>query len=447
MRRAAAEDGDRLLMSDIPRRSLETLVLSVLGRAIAMAGNVVVARVLGPAGKGIVTYALSILTFVLELFCGQTSAIAYQYGRRGTPLRTVYGAMIKVLVLLVLPISAGITAIALTMKGQGPLIAAAAALPLAAYVQATRGFFLADAAVRAANIQALVAPATFAVAGSVALLVTHGSLWVLLGVFVLSYVPATIYTVRELRTLHAQRAGEPVQDPVRNQLVFGSQVGAVNLVNFLNNRVDLFIIIFVLGVKAVGVYSVSIAIAEVLWQMSGPVAVAAYGPISTLSEPEAAKLTAKCIRNTLPIAFIVSIGTFFLAPPLVTFVFGQPFAEAGYVARYFLPGAIAWSAMYHINTFLTIQLGRPQLVLWIQAVSATICAAVTLALVHPLGIASGAIGSSIAYIVGTTWAVIYFLRHTGLNPLELVAFGKDDLRRYLALAGWVLRSAGTAFAR
>jgi O-antigen/teichoic acid export membrane protein len=434
-------------MSDIPRRSFETLVLSVLSRAIAMGGNVVVARVLGPAGKGIVTYAVSILTFVLALFSGQTSAIAYQYGRRGTPLRTVYSAMLKVLVLVVAPISAGIIAIALTMKGQGPLVAAAAALPLAAYVQATRGFFLADAAVRAANVQALIAPATFAVAGSIALLVTHGSLWVLLGVFVLSYVPAVVYTLRELRTLHAERPGEPVQNPVRGQLIFGSQVGAVNLVNFLNNRVDLFIIIFVLGVKAVGVYSVSIAIAEVLWQISGPVAVAAYGPISTLSEPDAATLTAKCIRYTLPIALVVSVGTFFLAPPLVTFVFGQPFAEAGYVTRYFLPGAIAWSAMYHINTFLTIQLGRPQLVFWIQAVSATICAATTLALVHRIGIASGAIGSSVAYIVGTAWAVIYFLRRTNLNPLELVAFGKDDLRRYLDLAGWLVHRAGTAFAR
>src|SRR5215469_2605134 len=138
-------------MSQIPRRSLETLVVSVLSRAIAIGGNVVVARVLGPTGKGIVAYALSVLAFVIALLSGQRSAIAYQYGRRGMRLDDVYGVMMTVLLLIVLPIASCIAAFALLMKGQGPLLATAAALPLAAYVQSTRGFFLADAAVRIAN--------------------------------------------------------------------------------------------------------------------------------------------------------------------------------------------------------------------------------------------------------------------------------------------------------
>jgi O-antigen/teichoic acid export membrane protein len=434
-------------MSGIPRNSLETLLVSVLSRVVALLGSVVMARVLGPAGKGILTYAVSILSFVLAPMGGQTAAIAFQYGRRGTSKASVHAAMLKVLALVVAPVSIGTAAVALIAPGQGPLLAAAVALPLAAYVQSTRGFFLADSAVRLANIQALIAPASFAIAGSIALLVFHGSLYVLLALFAISYIPAVIYTLVELRTLTPARAGEPVADPVLGQFVFGAQVGAVNLVNFLNNRVDLFIIIFALGVRAVGVYSIAISIAETLWQISGPVAVAAYGSIGTLAEPEAAKLTAKCIRNTLPIALLVSIVTFFAAPPLVRFVFGEPFAQAGYVTRYFLPGVIAWSVVYHIDTFLTIQLGRPQVVFWISATSAAICAATTLALVHPLGIASGAIGSSVAYLAGGAWTVAVFLRRTGLNPLELVAFNREDLRRYIELLDGAWRNLSAAGAR
>jgi O-antigen/teichoic acid export membrane protein len=434
-------------MSSISRNSLETLLVSVFSRLVALAGSVVMARVLGPAGKGVLTYAVSILSFVLAPIGGQTSAIAFQYGRRGTPKAAVHAAMLKVLALVVAPVSCGIAAIALLAPGQSPLLAAAVALPLAAYVQSTRGFFLADSAVRLANVQALIAPALFAIAGSIALLVFHGSLYVLLAVFVLSYIPAVIYTLLELRTLTPARAGEPVTKPALGQFVFGAQVGAVNLVNFLNNRVDLFIIIFALGVRAVGVYSIAISIAEMLWQISGPVAVAAYGSIGTLAEAQAAKLTAKCIRNTLPVALVVSIITFFTAPLLVRFVFGEPFAQAGYVTRYFLPGVIAWSATYHINTFLTVQLGRPQIVFWIAATSAAICAATTLALVHPLGIASGAIGSSVAYLAGGAWSIAVFLRRTGLNPLELVAFNREDLRRYVELLDGARRTASAAAAR
>jgi O-antigen/teichoic acid export membrane protein len=434
-------------MSSISRNSLETLLVSVFARVVALAGSVVMARMLGPAGKGILTYAMSILALVLAPMGGQTSAIAFQYGRRGTPRASVHAAMLKVLALVVAPVSIGIAAVALIAPGQGPLLAAAVALPLAAYVQSTRGFFLADSAVRLANIQALIAPALFAIVGSIALLVFHGSLYVLLAVFVLSYIPAVIYTLVELRTLTPARAGEPIPNPMLGQFVFGAQLGAVNLVNFLNNRVDLFIIVFVLGVPAVGVYSIAISIAETLWQISGPVSIAAYGSIGTLAEPEAAKLTAKCIRNTLPIALLVSIVTFFAAPPLVRFVFGEPFAQAGYVTRYFLPGVIAWSVVYHINTFLTIQLGKPQIVFWISASSAAICALTTLMLVHPLGIASGAIGSSVAYLAGGAWAVTVFLRRTGLNLLELVAFNKEDLRRYIQLIDGARRGFSAAGAR
>jgi hypothetical protein len=60
-------------MSSIPRNSLETLLISVFSRFVALAGSVVMARVLGPAGKGVLTYAVSILSFALAPMGGQTA--------------------------------------------------------------------------------------------------------------------------------------------------------------------------------------------------------------------------------------------------------------------------------------------------------------------------------------------------------------------------------------
>jgi len=434
-------------MRSISRVSLETMVVSVLSRGFAMVGAIVVARTLGPAGKGLLTYATSVLSLIIALFAGHTAAIAYQYGRRGMPLPSVYATMMKAYAIVIVPLAAAIALAAVLLPGQSPLLFVAAVLPFAAYVQSTRGFFLADSEVRTANIQALVAPALFTVVGSVALIFFHASLNALLLIFVLTYLPAAAYSGYKLKSLSSPRTGEADPKPLKSQLRFTVQVGSVNFVNYLNNRVDLFIILFVLGIKAVGVYSVAIGIAEILWQLSGPVAIAAYGSIGTLNEADAAKLTAKCIRNTLPIALVVSIGTFLLAPPLVRLLFGEQFAEAGYVMRYFLPGVIAWSVMYHINTFITIQLGRPGTVLWIVAASATVCAASTLALVHKLGIASGAIGSSLGYLTGAPWAVMVFLRRSGISGKQLIAFNRDDWRRYVELFAWMRRGAQTVIAR
>ena len=39
---------------------------------------------------------------------------------------------------------------------------------------------------------------------------------------------------------------------------------------FLNFRIDVFIIMFMLGHAALGVYSIGIGIGELLWQLSRP---------------------------------------------------------------------------------------------------------------------------------------------------------------------------------
>lgn len=427
--------------------SFETMVYVMLTRGLAMIGAVVVARVLGPAGKGTLAYMTSIFAFAIAVFAGHMTAIVYQYGKRGVPMSTVYPASLKVIALVIVPAAALIAAVAIAVPGQGALLAAAAALPLAAYVQSTRGFFLADSEIRRANMQAFIAPAIFAIAGSISLLFFHGNLNTLLLIFVLSYLPAVGYSIEQLRILRSQRPSESDPKPVASQLAFAASAGSVNFVAFLNGRIDLFIILFVLGVKAVGVYSVAVTIAEGLWQLSGPVSVAAYGSISTQSEWNSAKLTAQCIRTTLPFALVVSVLTYFLAPPLVTLVFGARFAEAGYVTRYFLPGVVVWSIMYFLNNFITVQLGKPRLVLMIVGISAAVCGIATFALVHTMGIASGAIGSSLGYLIGAPWAVWIFLRRSKVKPLELVAFNKDDMQRYLALFASLWRRAGAVFAR
>ena len=143
-------------MRPIARVSLETMLLSVATRAIAMIGAIVIARTLGPASKGLLTYAQSMLALVATFVAGQTAAIAFQYGRRGLPKATVYRTMLEILGLIIVPVAVIMTIVALRMPGQWPLLAAAAAFPLAAHNQSARGFFLADSEIRTANIQALI---------------------------------------------------------------------------------------------------------------------------------------------------------------------------------------------------------------------------------------------------------------------------------------------------
>ncbi|MDQ2872336.1 MAG: hypothetical protein M3R35_04295, partial [Candidatus Eremiobacteraeota bacterium] len=90
---------------ELSRKSLETFVLRSIGQVAMTITGIVIARALGPSGKGSYAYALTILTLLLTLSSGQSAAISRQYGRRRMPSSDVYAAMLRLMFLVAVPLS------------------------------------------------------------------------------------------------------------------------------------------------------------------------------------------------------------------------------------------------------------------------------------------------------------------------------------------------------
>lgn len=420
-------------MSEIAKKSVETFAVRIGLQLVAIGGAIVVARTLGASGKGVFTFATSILAMLQTANSGQSSAIAWQFTKRGRSPAALIKAMLAILVAFAVPIAVGLALAGVLMPGENALIAVAVAVPFALLTQSSTGFFLADSDVRTVNVQQILINALPVLIYVPLLLFAHVQLWVVFTVWAACYMISAAFTAWRLRAYRNDRTGDDDAPIVKEQLKYAGQVSLNSTMAFLNFRIDVFLIMFMLGHSALGVYSIGIGIGELLWQLSRPIATAAFGRIARGTEAEAANVTAACMRHSFALVLAGAIVVFFLAPVLIPIVYGRAFAEAGIVARVLLPGIVAYSMMPTLATFFSQQLGQPRLPLVFSTTSTIICATATALMLPHFGIIGGAIATSISYLVAFTAATIYFVRRTHIAPLRLFTLSRADLLPYRAL--------------
>jgi O-antigen/teichoic acid export membrane protein len=416
-------------MSDIARKSAETFGFKILYQSINALTGILLARVVGPYGKGIFAYVASVLAVLQAFNSGQGAAISWQYGRLKRPSGAVLKAMLTILAYGAGALALLVAVIALTVPDQMHLLAVAVVIPFAFFIQMTLAFYLADGNVRVFNLQMLITSAVFLIGLIPSLLIFHLGLTAVLVSWVLSYVVTAVYVFVNLRPYSAQNSRE-VRGLFGEQLVFGLKASANAVASLLNYQIDIFIIRFVLGASALGVYSIAIAAGEFILQLNGPLKQSAFGRINSGSRAESANLTAKCVRHTLVGVALACTVVFFLGPPVIPLIYGKAFAGAGTALRFLMPGIAAYSALPFFSTFFIQQLGRPLQQLAILSGSAVLCAIITLATVKTLGIAGGAIATSVSNLAAFSTCVILFTRETGITAKGLFGFTAEDIRPY-----------------
>jgi O-antigen/teichoic acid export membrane protein len=420
-------------MSEIARKSVENFAARIAAQAFSVVGAIVVARMLGPAGKGVFSYAGTVLAMIQMANAGQAAAIAWQYTRKNRAPADLLTAMLRILSAIAVPVVLGLVIAALFTHGQGALLAVAAALPFALFAQSATGFFLADGHVRMINIQQIVISVCSAAIYMPLLIFAHAGLSVLFVIWVGGYVAGAIYSAVVLRRYAKMREGDTSGPITREQLQYGGQVSLNSAVQFLNFRIDVFLIMFMLGQSALGIYSIGIGIGEMLWQLSRPMVTASFARIARGTEQEAALATATCMRHSFVLVLIGAVIVFFAAPPLIPIVYGAQFAPAGMVARVLLPGILAYSMMPTLATFFAQQLGQPRIPLIFSSLSTVLCAAVTVVALPHFGIIGGALATSVSYCVAFIAAVVYFVHRTQIGPRRLFTLSRSDLEPYRSL--------------
>ncbi len=107
---------------------------------------------------------------------------------------------------------------------------------------------------------------------------------------------------------------------------FWNQIGHIS--QLLSFRLSFYLLEHYSDKAAVGVYSNSVSMMEALWLVSGSITVVQYSRIVNMNDQKAsALLTAKLLRISLIITFVLLVVILLLPSSLYVFVFGPDFGE------------------------------------------------------------------------------------------------------------------------
>ena len=408
------------------------------GYVVAVLTGIVVARTLGPAGKGVAAYASLLLAIFTTYGNGLQAAVMYQCGRNGEPVELVYGSALRIIGATMLPCAAVLLALGLLLPAHASLAFLACALPFAVYGQVTMGFFLLKGEIRTTIVQGAFNSFGVALFTIPALLVWHGGITAVLGIWATMFACSGLYAFFRIGAFAPRSNLGTTLATIREQVWFSIKTGSVSLADFLNLRVDVFVVGLMLDARSLGIYSLAVATGELMWQLSRPLAWTTVGRIASAERAEAIALTAKVTRNILAVEAVVGVAIFALAPAAVRLVYGPAFAQSGEVVRWLIPGLVLYAAHGALGYFVMVKEGKPLTILAVQTTSIVACAAITVATIHSFGIFGAALATTITYCFAAVIKAWLFMRYTGTSPLVFTLLQPEDIERYRRLAGTLL---------
>lgn len=445
-------------MSTLFKRSAVTLFFQLAAQAASIIVGIVIARQLGPGGKGATAYAALGLSLVTNFFNGQNDAIAYQFGNRRLSLSAVHRAMLHIFFWLTPLCMVVLIGLAVFMPSQRALLAAAAALPFALYAQFSTQFFLVIGRPLIANLQSFASTALYAIVLIPLLYWGHAGIETALVVWVLAMAAASIYAGINLLPYitgargYSRDVGELVEEApeqaiehklvLREQFVFMNKVGFSELASYLNLRIDGFVVSFMLGSAEFGIYQTAIATGELMWKVGQAVLWSAIGRIASETPERSAQLVAKVTRNIFALQMAMAVVLFIFAPPLVISFYGPAFAETATALRFLLPGLVFYTAEGAIGYFFAVQKNKPVFRLVIQSASVILCAGITFALIPRYSIIGAAAATSVTYLCVSVVMTILFTRMTKISAWELYVLQPSDIARYVQLFKNIMRGNG-----
>jgi len=438
------------------RRSLGrtgALVLTVNGGLVAVgfATSVLVSRTLGPSGKGSFDLMTS-TTALLSLLLGASLAAGVTFGvaRRAAVARQLLLPLVAVAVaqaliaMLVLTWANG-TALGATLLppggGQRAVMAITFAVGLSGLAVYGRGILagldrvleanLRDALGRAALLAALFA-GTLVAAGNGApptstdLIVAWAAGWLIAAVIVVVGLPRPALRRPDASTL-------------RGLAAFGLTAHASNVVQFLNYRLDLFVVAWFRGPAEVGLYALAGSTAQLVWLLSNSAASVIFPRVASGADsPRAAvERTTRVARLLLLGSALAAAALAIVGRPLFAVVFGSGFEDAYWPLLLLLPGIVVFASTNVLASYLA-GMGRPQLNFYVAITGLAATLVLDMALIPVFGMSGAAVASSLSYGCGAIAMAALFGRATGRPLLDLIPRGAD-VRALVSMIPWLGR--------
>jgi len=208
---------------------------------------------------------------------------------------------------------------------------------------------------------------------------------------------------------------------------YGVKVHPAILLTEIEYRLDIFILLYFLNTAAVGIYSIGVTIAQILWYVSNSINSVLFPHLTfTSSGQEKNIFTAEIIKYNFLINLVILFLLCLFGKFLVLILYGSDYVQAYYIFLILAPGLLLDSIGRNIATWLKSE-GKPLILSWISFGSLSFNILLNFILIPKYGLYGAAYSSLISYIARGTILWFTFKKYTGIKFSYIFLWSKADL--------------------
>ncbi len=226
---------------------------------------------------------------------------------------------------------------------------------------------------------------------------------------------------------------------MKESIKYGGKAYIGDFVQFLNYRLDMFLVAWFLAPVAVGYYVIAVGLAERIWLIPGSIGLVLFPRVSSVGGKRANLFTPKIARNILFSLLLISIPIIFLVKPFVGLLYGINFLPSVTPFLILLPGIIVLGFAKILASDLAGR-GKPEFCTYSALISLAINIPLNIVLIPKWGISGAAFASSVAYLTATIVLLLSFLKLSKSSWRDTLLIKKEDLNNYLNLY-FIIRNA------
>jgi O-antigen/teichoic acid export membrane protein len=440
-------------------------VAQVIGLGFTALASVVLAHVVGPAGTGIYSLLSNVATALgLIVAIGLPTGMMLELNRRGWS----YPAALRATSFAALAMGAvgapiGLAAYMLTRNGlfHGvsllEITLALVSVPFTIAATFTAVIAMARQMYERYALIQIAGPALTLIA-VVALIFPFGIKGAVAG-YLLGQVGGAVVGLGLVgaRARREPRVGETVtrERHLASAVAQGARSWGADMLQFLNYRLDLFIVAAYASKASVGQYSIAISLTTLGWMLPNSIAQTLVARVAALdrrvrlgevSDDTALATSNRVLRHSVLLQVPTAIGLVMLLTIGVPLIFGASFGPSVDLGLLLIPGVVALG-VGKVTSAVIVGRGYPIYGTYVTLVMAPLTIAMYFLLIPKLGATGGAIASSASYTGSTLIGIFLLKRVTQASLREALIPKRTDLADYTVRLSAARQAVRSRFSR
>lgn len=425
-------------MGNFTKNTLITFTTRLLQFILGIGTSVIIARVLGPEGKGIYSLAI-LLPALLIIFTnlGIGPASVYYIGKKKYAPKEVFGNnIISSIFISIFTVLVGLIIIFFFSNSLFPgvakeyLLLALSLIPFQVFLNFLINILLGLQKIKKYNVIQLIHIFIFLFLIAIFLLGLHFGIKAAIIAEFLSLLVACIilyfWTKEETKGVLLKFNKLYLKD----SFSYGVKSYLGNIASFLHFRADMFLINIFLNPLAVGFYSIAVVIAEKIWLISQSAATVLFPKVSSEQNEKSIKeFTPVVCRNILFTTALLAILLFLLSRWIIVFLYSEKFLASILPFQILLIGATTISGC-RILAYDLYGRGRPMLSTYTNLASVVLNIILNILWIPKFGIAGAAWATSISYTVALLMNLFFYSKISGNKIKDIIFIKKSDFRFY-----------------